>query len=94
MSPVFTIPPGAAFVDTLAACLLAEAGGDPLALADMEILLPTRRACRAMSDAFLRLSGGRPLLLPRLRPLGDMDEEELELSGADPLDLPPAVSPT
>ncbi|EME68130.1 hypothetical protein H261_20043 [Paramagnetospirillum caucaseum] len=93
MSPVFTIPPGAAFVDTLAAHLLAEAGGDPLALADMEILLPTRRACRAMSDAFLRLSGGRPLLLPRLRPLGDMDEEELELSGADPLDLAPAVSP-
>ncbi|ARJ64853.1 double-strand break repair protein AddB [Magnetospirillum sp. ME-1] len=91
--PVFTIPPGAAFVDTLAGHLLAEAGDDPLALADMEILLPTRRACRAMSDAFLRLSGGRPLLLPRLRPLGDMDEEEMELSGADPLDLPPAISP-
>lgn len=93
MSPVFTIPPGAAFVDTLAARLLAEAGGDPLALADMEIWLPTRRACRAMQDAFLRLSGGRPLLLPRLKPLGDMDEEELDLAGADPLDLPPAISP-
>ncbi|KIL97609.1 ATP-dependent nuclease subunit B [Paramagnetospirillum magnetotacticum MS-1] len=94
MSPVFTIVPGAAFVDTLAAHLLAEAEGDPLALADMEILLPTRRACRAMSDAFLRLSGGRPLLLPRLRPLGDMDEEELDLAGADPLDIAPAVTPT
>jgi ATP-dependent helicase/nuclease subunit B len=93
MKPVFTIPPGAAFTDTLAAHLLAEAEGDPLALADMEILLPTRRSCRAMSDAFLRLSGGQPLLLPRLRPLGDMDEEELELSGSDPLDLPPAVPP-
>lgn len=93
MSSVFTIPPGAAFVDTLAARLLAEAGGDPLALAEMEVLLPTRRACRAMSDAFLRLSEGAPLLLPRLRPLGDMDEEELDLGGADPLDLPPAVAP-
>ncbi|MBV5325558.1 MAG: hypothetical protein J0626_10035, partial [Rhodospirillaceae bacterium] len=76
---VFTIPPGLSFVDTLAASLLDDAGGDPLALAEMEVLLPTRRACRALSDAFLRLSGGRPLLLPRLKPLGDLDEEELEL---------------
>ncbi|MBI3444919.1 MAG: double-strand break repair protein AddB [Magnetospirillum sp.] len=94
MTSVLTIAPGLAFVDTLAATLLEEAGGDPLALAEMEVLLPTRRACRAMSDAFLRLSGGRPLLLPRLRPLGDMDEEELELSTADPLDLPPAINAT
>ncbi|TAN59404.1 MAG: double-strand break repair protein AddB, partial [Magnetospirillum sp.] len=76
-----------------AAHLMAEAGGDPLALAEMEVLLPTRRACRALSDAFLRLSGGRPLLLPRLKPLGDLDEEELELGGADPLDLAPAIPP-
>lgn len=93
MSQVFTIPPGAAFVDTLAGRLLAEAGDDPLALADMEVLLPTRRACRAMSDAFLRLSGGKPLLLPRLRPLGDLDEEELDLTGAEPPDLAAAVAP-
>lgn len=90
---VFTIPPGLPFVDTLAAWLLAEAKDDPLALAEMEVLLPTRRACRAMSDAFLRLSGGRPLLLPRLKPLGDMDEEELELSGSGPLDMAPAIAP-
>ena len=48
---VFTIPPGLPFVDTLAAWLLAEAKDDPLALAEMEVLLPTRRACRAMSDS-------------------------------------------
>ena len=90
---VFTIPPGLPFVETLAAHLLAEAGGDPLALAAMEVLLPTRRACRALSDAFLRLSGGRPLLLPRLKPLGDLDEEDLELAGDDPLDLAPAILP-
>ncbi|CAA7614549.1 double-strand break repair protein AddB [Magnetospirillum sp. SS-4] len=91
---VFTIPPGLPFVDTLAAALLAEAGDDPLALAAMEVLLPTRRACRALSDAFLRLSGGRPLLLPRLRPLGDMDEDELDLvAGDDSLDLAPAIAP-
>ncbi|CAA7613170.1 Inactivated superfamily I helicase [Candidatus Terasakiella magnetica] len=93
MTALFTIPPGLPFVDTLAAFLLDKAGGNPLALAEMEVLLPTRRACRALSEAFLRLSDGRPLLLPRLKPLGDMDEEELELAAADPLDLPPAIAP-
>jgi len=93
VTSVFTIPPGLSFVDILAAHLLAEAGGDPLALAEMEVLLPTRRACRALSDAFLRLSGGRPLLLPRLKPLGDLDGEEADPAGDDPLDLAPAIAP-
>jgi ATP-dependent helicase/nuclease subunit B len=86
-----TIPPGLSFVDTLAAGLLAEAAGDPLVLAGMEVLLPTRRACRSLRDAFLRASGGAPLLLPVMRPLGDLDEEELELGADDPLDLSPAM---
>jgi ATP-dependent helicase/nuclease subunit B len=88
---ILTIPPGLSFVDTLAAGLLAEAAGDPLALAGMEVLLPTRRACRSLRDAFLRASGGTPLLLPAMRPLGDLDEEEMELGADDPLDLPPAI---
>ena len=78
---VFTIPAGIPFVDALAARLLDEAGADPLALARMTVLLPTRRGCRALHEAFLRRAagldgGGRPLLLPRLRPLGDLDAED------------------
>ncbi len=97
---VVTIPSGVAFVDALAAGLLAESGGDPLVLARATVLLPTRRAVRALREAFLRLSGGRPTLLPRLRPLGDVDEEEWDFAaGADwltpeslpPADLPPAI---
>ena len=42
--------------------------GDPLALSRLTILLPTRRACRALSLAFLRAAPGRALLLPRIRP--------------------------
>src|SRR5438876_1026758 len=43
------------------------AAGDPLRLPRMTVLLPTRRAARALREAFLRLSGeGIPLLLPRL----------------------------
>jgi ATP-dependent helicase/nuclease subunit B len=88
---VWTIPPGESFVDALARRLLAETADDPLALSAMLILLPTRRACRALRDCFLRQSDGRPLLLPRMRPLGDADEEDLEFAGPDSLDLRPAM---
>ena len=53
------------------------------------ILLPTRRAARALADSFLRATDGRPMLLPRITALGALDEIPLALAGA--LDLPPAV---
>lgn len=90
---VFTVPPGLSFVDALAAHLLAEADGDPLRLAEMEVLLPNRRACRSGREAFLRLSGGKPLLLPRLRPIDAGDEGDAVLFADGPLDIPPAITP-
>ena len=96
---VATISSGVAFVDALAKRLLREADGDPMALAGMRVLLPTRRACRALAEAFLRLGGGKAQLLPTMTPLGDMDEEELTIAEAglppgagQALDLPPAIS--
>src|SRR5713226_7159744 len=74
--------------------------GDPLRLLRITVLLPTRRAVRALRDAFLRASGegqeaGRPLLLPRMRPIGDLDSDELILAdgstGDETLAVPPAV---
>ncbi|MGE0747655.1 MAG: double-strand break repair protein AddB [Rhodospirillales bacterium] len=92
---VYTIPPGAPFVDALADGLMARAGGDALALPRMTVLLPTRRAGRALREAFLRLTDGRALLLPRMVPIGDVDEDELafedEAAGADALEVPPAI---
>lgn len=102
---VATIPAGVPFVDALAAGILAlvakaetETGGphDPLALARVTVLLPTRRAIRSLREAFLRQSNGVPLLLPRLMPLGELDDDAflLENDGASPgaVDLPPAIS--
>ncbi len=93
---VFTIPPHEAFVDCLARGVLTDAGDDPLALAAITILLPTRRACRSLREAFLRLSAGKPLLLPRLIPLSDLDEEDALFSGfaaATQVEIPPAIAP-
>ncbi len=95
---ISTIPAGLCFADTLAEGLLDDTAGDPLALSRTTVLLPTRRAVRALSEAFLRVSRGRPLLLPRMRPLGDLDADELLFFGEDALgvtgaaaDLPPAM---
>lgn len=78
---LYTISPDQPFVDVLAKGLLKQAGGDPLALAQMRVLLPTRRAIRSLREAFLRLSEGKPMLLPHMQPVGDVDEEEMLLSG-------------
>lgn len=86
------------FLEDLGAQLLAGADpDDPLALSRMTVLLPTRRACRALQDAFLRLSEGRALVLPRMIPIGDIDEDELQITdmgegaGPDAGDIPPAI---
>jgi ATP-dependent helicase/nuclease subunit B len=93
---VFTIASDLPFLDALAAGLSAGAGDEPLALARHTVLLPTRRAARALTEAFLRASGGRALLLPRLVPVGDVDAEELAFRAEDGdgitgFDIPPAV---
>ncbi len=82
-SHVCCIPTGISFVDALAFGLLQETAADPLGLSAVTVLLPNRRACRAMQEAFLRLgaSGGRALMLPRLMPLGDLDDSEIGLQG-------------
>lgn len=87
---VFTIPAGIAFADSVAHGLLDRAAGDPLALAAMTVLLPTRRAARAVTDAFLRVADGKALLLPRLLPLADLDGDAVAALDAA---LPAAIDP-
>ncbi len=99
---IYTIPAGIPFADALAQGLLSRyADSDPLAISTLIILLPTRRARRALREAFLRVSGGTAMLLPQMRALGDADAEELAfgtgsgsgLAGAGALELPPPIAP-
>jgi ATP-dependent helicase/nuclease subunit B len=83
------IPPDVPFLDTLAGRWCEQVQPDP---ARGLLLLPTRRAARALAEAFLRRAGGQPMLLPRIAAFGALDEAPLALAGA--LDLPPAVEPT
>jgi ATP-dependent helicase/nuclease subunit B len=87
---VFTIPPSAPFLPTLARAMLAgdlpTPGGrkpDPLSLPQATIYLPTRRAVRALREAFLEVSGGKAVLLPSIRTLGDPDEDAAIIFGSE-----------
>ena len=100
---LFTISPDVPFLRALARAILA--GGfplpdtpapGPLDLPRWTIYLPTRRAARALAQAFLDEGANSSRLLPRICPLGDVDEEELAfaepLPGAGGEDMPPAIS--
>lgn len=91
---IHTIPAHRAFADALATGIIARHGKDVLALARGIVLLPNNRAVRAMSDAFVRASGGG-LLMPRLVPIGDEELGERLGSALDPIgagaDIPPAI---
>lgn len=86
---LYTIPPSAPFLTTLAKAILDGAlpsqGGakpDALTLPLTTIYLPTRRAGRALREAFLAEAKGEALLLPRIRALGDPDEDAALIFGA------------
>ncbi|KQU55626.1 double-strand break repair protein AddB [Sphingomonas sp. Leaf339] len=91
---LFTIPAHRAFADALVAGLMR--GRSPGDLARGLVLLPNNRAVRAVTDAFVRASGGG-LILPRLVPLGDPDLGEAIGAALDVADTeeppPPAVAP-
>ena len=81
-------PPGVPFLAALARAWLdvaERAGQDPAAGL---IILPTRRAARAATAAFLEVRGGA-MVLPRIAALGAPDEAGLAIAGD--LDLPPAI---
>ncbi len=89
---LYDIPAELPFLDCLAAGVLRQAGEAPEALAEVTILLPTRRSARALRSAFLRAAGGRSLLLPRMRALAGLSTEDAdELALPVLLDLSPAV---
>ncbi|MEL6688282.1 MAG: PD-(D/E)XK nuclease family protein [Pseudomonadota bacterium] len=76
MRSVYNMPSGVPFLRSLAKGLHAHYGD---ALQDGLVLLPTRRAARALEFSFVRQAAERGVsaaLLPRLRPLADINPDE------------------
>ncbi|WP_188946290.1 double-strand break repair protein AddB, partial [Polymorphobacter multimanifer] len=92
---LFNIPAHVGFVDALAAGLLARTA-DPLDRARMLVLLPNRRAVRALTQAFVRQLGSAEtagLLLPRMVPVGDLGEDDFDRLMTGDIPLAPPVDP-
>ena len=97
---VYSIAAHRGFADALVAGLVPRFDDGEFGLANLTLLLPSARAARTVSEAFIRHSGdqGRKgLLMPRMAMVGDLDLDETLGALLDPLgssDIPPAVEPT
>jgi len=97
---IYSIAAHRGFADALVAGLVPRYAQDDFGLARLTLLLPSGRAVRTMTEAFIRHAGetgrGAGLLLPRMAMVGDLDLDETLGVLLDPLgsDAPPAADPT
>lgn len=93
---IYSIAAHRGFADALVAGLIPRYSEKDFGLARLTLLLPSRRAERIVTEAFVRLSGAG-MLLPRIVVVGDLDLDEKLGPLFDPLgcgaDLPPAADP-
>lgn len=93
---VWSIAAHRGFADALVAGLVPRYREDRFGLARLTLLLPSQRAVRTVTEAFVRASGAG-LLLPRMAVVGDLDLDETLGPLLDPIgagvDIPEAVDP-
>ncbi len=98
---LYSIAAHRGFADALVAGLIPRYANPDTGLARLTLLLPSARAARTVTEAFVRLSQGG-LLLPRMAVVGDLDLDEtlgalfdtLNAGGGDAgADIPPAADP-
>lgn len=94
---VYSIAAHRGFADALVAGLVPRYVDPELGLARLTLLLPSGRAVRTMTEAFIRHSGSG-LLMPRMAVVGDLDLDETLGPLLDPLGagetIPPAADST
>ena len=97
---VYSIAAHRGFADALVAGLAPRFADPAFGLARTTLILPSSRASRTVSEAFIRHygeQGSKGMLMPRMAVVGDLDLDEtlgplLDTLGAA-LDVPPAVDP-
>ena len=96
MMNIYNINGNESFVDVLAGYFIQRYKDNPEELANVLFLLPNRRSCQNLADAFVKYKNGVPTLLPKMEPIADADEDEVFLSGgAETLSqLKPAIDST
>ena len=96
---LYTIPCGYSFLDVFADGVLERYGNTPLSLSKVHIFLPSKRACRLLSEIFFdkyrKNHGDKAFFLPRFIPMGEISLDEIETQNQPELDdfnIPPAIS--
>lgn len=74
---IYNIRSSCSFWDTLAQIYLDKYKTDALNLASVLFLVPNRRACQALTNAFIRIQGMQPTILPKIVPLAEIDDDEI-----------------
>ena len=93
---VYSIAAHRGFADALVAGLVPRYREEGFGLARLTLLVPSSRAARTLSEAFIRHageSGEGGLLMPRMIAVGDLDLDEKLGAALDPLgaaEIPPA----
>ncbi|MBI1402754.1 MAG: double-strand break repair protein AddB [Porphyrobacter sp.] len=96
---VYSIAAHRGFADALVAGLVPRYREEGFGLARLTLLVPSSRAARTLSEAFIRHAGETGeggLLMPRMIAVGDLDLDEKLGAALDPLgaaDIPPACDP-
>lgn len=97
---VYSIAAHRGFADALVAGIVPRYSEAGLGLARLTLLVPSSRAARTLSEAFIRWCGennAAGMLMPRMVTVGDLDLDESLGALLDPLgagDIPPAIEPT
>lgn len=93
MMNVYNISGNESFVDVLAGYFIKRYENKPEELSNILFLLPNRRSCQSLADAFVRYNGGKPTILPRMEPIAETDENEIFLGGGAEIlpNLKPAI---
>ena len=99
---IYSIAAHRGFADALVAGLIPRYGEADVGLARLTLLVPSQRALRTITEAFVRASGAnagaKGMLLPRMAVAGDLDLDEALGALLDPLgteeSIAPAADPT
>ncbi len=80
---IYNIPSSCPFWETLAEIYLNKFQHKKMCLADVLFLLPNRRACQALTNAFIKIQGLEPTILPQILPITEMEDDEIFFSSFD-----------
>ncbi|WP_032113148.1 PD-(D/E)XK nuclease family protein [Candidatus Paracaedibacter symbiosus] len=74
---IYNIDVGRPFLRNLAAGIIDRFGGDPIAMGQTVVLLPTRRGCLSLKEIFKQKASEKSLILPRIYALADLEQEPI-----------------